>query len=177
MENVKKLVAAALFLALGIVLPFFTGQIPSVGKMLLPMHIPVLLCGFVCGWQYGLLVGFILPLFRSLLFGMPMMMPQAVGMAFELAVYGGVCGILYRRFVGKTGRVYITLVTAMLCGRAAWGIVSIFLYGIQGNAFSWQLFAGGALLQAIPGIVLQLVLIPVIIMILEKTGMMDEYVG
>ena len=82
-----------MFLALGYVLPFFTGQIPAVGKMLLPMHIPVLLCGFVCGWQYGLMVGFIVPLFRSVLAGMPVMMPTAVGMAFELATYGVLCGL------------------------------------------------------------------------------------
>ena len=71
----------------------------------------------------------------------------------------------------------MTLISAMIGGRIVWGIVSILLYGIQGNAFSWQLFMGGALLNAIPGIVVQLVLIPIIVMILEKTGMMDEYVG
>ena len=186
-NNIRKMILAALFLALGLVLPFLTGQVPAIGKMLLPMHIPVLLCGFVCGWQYGLLVGFIVPLFRSVLFSMPVMMPMAVGMAFELAVYGLTCGLLYPRlsgikcFSGKpAGRgisIYLTLIAAMIGGRIVWGMVSIILYGIQGNAFSWQLFLGGALLNAIPGIVLQLVMIPVIIMILEKTGLMDEYVG
>ena len=177
MKNTRKLVLAALFLALGYVLPFFTGQIPAVGKMLLPMHIPVLLCGFVCGWQYGLLVGFVVPLFRSMLAGMPVMMPTAVGMAFELATYGVLCGLLYQKLPKKPVNTYVTLVGAMIGGRIVWGIVSILLYGIQGNAFSWQMFMGGALLNAIPGIVVQLVLIPVIVMILEKTGLMDEYVG
>ena len=174
MKSTRKLILAALFLALGYVLPFFTGQVPAVGKMLLPMHIPVLLCGFVCGWQYGLLVGFVVPLFRSMLAGMPVMMPTAVGMAFELAVYGMVSGYLYRKLPRKPLNIYITLMVAMLGGRFVWGIVSVLLYGIQGNAFSWQLFIGGALLNAIPGIVVQLVLIPVIVMILEKTGLMDE---
>ena len=177
MKNTRKLILAALFLALGYVLPFFTGQVPAVGKMLLPMHIPVLLCGFVCGWQYGLVVGFVVPLFRSMLAGMPIMMPTAVGMAFELMTYGAVSGFLYGKFPRKTWRVYAALLGAMLSGRVVWGIVSILLYGIQGNVFSWQLFLGGAILNAVPGILLQLVLIPVIIILLEKTGLMDEYVG
>ena len=177
MKNTRKLILAALFLALGYVLPFFTGQVPAVGKMLLPMHIPVLLCGFVCGWQYGLVVGFVVPLFRSMLAGMPVMMPTAVGMAFELMTYGAVSGLLYGMLPRKTWSIYIALLGAMLSGRAVWGIVSILLYGIQGSMFSWQMFLGGAILNAVPGILLQLILVPVIIILLEKTGMMDEYVG
>ena len=177
MKNTRKLILAALFLALGYVLPFFTGQVPAVGKMLLPMHIPVLLCGFVCGWQYGLLVGFVVPLFRSMLTGMPIMMPTAVGMAFELMTYGAVSGLLYGMLPRKTWSIYIALLGAMLSGRAVWGIVSILLYGIQGSMFSWQMFLGGAILNAVPGILLQLILVPVIIILLEKTGLMDEYVG
>ena len=177
MKNTRKLILTALFLALGYVLPFLTGQVPAVGKMLLPMHIPVLLCGFVCGWQYGLMVGFVVPLFRSVLAGMPVMMPTAVGMAFELATYGMISGLLYRKLTGKSLNIYITLIGAMLGGRIVWGIVSILLYGIQGNVFSLQLFISGALLNAVPGIALQLVLIPVIVLILEKAGLMDEYVG
>ena len=177
MKSTKKLVLSALFLALGYVLPFFTGQIPAIGKMLLPMHIPVLLCGFVCGWQYGLIVGFIVPLFRSVLAGMPVMMPTAVGMAFELAAYGIISGMMYQKLPKKTINIYFSLIAAMIGGRIVWGLVSILLYGMQGNAFSWTMFMGGALLNAIPGIVIQLVLIPVVIMILEKTGLLDEYVG
>ena len=177
MKNTRKLILAALFLALGYVLPFFTGQVPAVGKMLLPMHIPVLLCGFVCGWQYGLVVGFVVPLFRSMLAGMPVMMPTAVGMAFELMTYGAVSGLLYEKFPRKTWIIYAALLGAMLGGRVVWGIVSVLLYGIQGSMFSWQMFLGGAILNAVPGILLQLILGPVIIILLEKTGLMDEYVG
>ena len=101
-SSVTKLTLSAVFLALGIVLPFLTGQIPTVGSMLLPMHIPVLICGFVCGWQWGLLVGFVLPLMRSALFSMPPMMPTAAAMAFELAVYGAVTGILYQKLPKTT---------------------------------------------------------------------------
>lgn len=94
-NKTKKVILSAMFIGIGLVLPFLTGQIHVIGKMLLPMHIPVLLCGFICGWQYGLLVGFILPLFRSVLFSMPVMYPNAIGMAFELATYGAVSGLLH----------------------------------------------------------------------------------
>ena len=92
--STRKLTLSALFLALGLVLPLITGQIPQIGKMLLPMHIPVLLCGMVCGWPYGLAVGAVMPLLRGLLFGMPVLYPTGIGMAFELAAYGAVIGLL-----------------------------------------------------------------------------------
>ena len=66
-QNTKNLVLAAMFLAIGLVLPFFTGQIPQIGSMLLPMHLPVLLCGLICGWQYGVVVGFVAPLMHAAL--------------------------------------------------------------------------------------------------------------
>ena len=83
--KISKLVLSGLFLALAFVLPFLTGQVPEIGNMLCPMHIPVLLCGFICGWPYGLLIGFLSPLLRSLILGMPPMFPKAVCMALELA--------------------------------------------------------------------------------------------
>jgi len=83
-KNILNLTLAAMFMAIGIVLPFFTGQIPQIGKMLLPMHIPVILCGLICGWQYGLVVGFILPFLRYVMFGMPLLFPTGIAMAFEL---------------------------------------------------------------------------------------------
>ena len=95
--STRKLTLSALFLALGLVLPLITGQIPQIGKMLLPMHIPVLLCGMVCGWPYGLAVGAVMPLLRGLLFGMPVLYPTGIGMAFELAAYGAVIGLLYAK--------------------------------------------------------------------------------
>lgn len=173
--DIKNLVLAALFMALGIVLPFFTGQIPQIGNMLLPMHIPVLLCGFICGWQYGLAVGFVTPLLRSMIFGMPVMMPSAIGMAFELAAYGFVTGFLYRKLPKKNYTVYVSLLGAMIIGRIVWGIVSVVLYGIQGNSFSVQIFLSGALLNAIPGIILQIILIPAIMIALNKAGVLRHY--
>ena len=87
-NNLLKMIQAALFLALAYVMPFLTGQIPEIGSMLCPLHIPVLLCGFICGAPWGLAVGFIAPLLRSLILGMPPFFPKAVCMAFELAAYG-----------------------------------------------------------------------------------------
>ena len=95
-QNTKNLVLAAMFLAIGLVLPFFTGQIPQIGSMLLPMHLPVLLCGLLCGWQYGAVVGLVLPMLRYVLFGMPPLL-TAVAMSFELLTYGLVIGLLYSR--------------------------------------------------------------------------------
>lgn len=165
---------AALFLALGLVLPFFTAQIQQIGNKLLPMHIPVLLCGFVCGWQYGLAVGFVTPLLRSMMFTMPPMFPSAISMAFELAAYGAVSGMLYQLLPKKNLNVYIALIGAMILGRLVWGIVSIPIYGIAGNAFSWNVFMAGALLNAVPGIILQLVMIPLIIISLKKARIMER---
>ncbi len=169
MSKTKKLTLSALFMALGIVLPFFTGQIKQIGNMLLPMHIPVLLCGFVCGAPYGLMVGFIVPLFRSLLFGRPELLPTAVAMAVELAAYGAVTGLMYKKFKEKRFGIYISLIVAMIAGRAIWGIASLVLYRILGNPFTWEIFAAGAFLNAIPGIIIQLILVPAIIFALKKT--------
>ena len=99
----RKRILAALFLAIGLILPFITMQIPAVGKMLCPMHIPVLLCGYICGWPYGLLIGIITPLLRGVLFGMPAIFPNAFCMAFELATYGLVAGILSEKMKKVSG--------------------------------------------------------------------------
>ena len=166
----KNMALAALFLAIGLVLPFFTGQIPAVGKMLLPMHIPVLLCGLICGWQWGLGVGFVLPVLRSVLFSMPVMYPTATAMAFELAAYGAVIGYLYARSKWRCVKaLYKCLIPAMIAGRIVWGAVMVVLMGLGGSTFTWELFLGGALLNALPGIALQLVLIPAVMVLLDRT--------
>lgn len=169
--QIRKLTYAALFLALALVLPFLTGQIPQIGSALSPMHIPVLLCGFLVGWPWGLAVGFIAPLLRSVIFGMPVMVPGAVAMAFELAVYGLVSGILYRLLPKKKWSIYVTLIVAMLAGRVIWGIARLIIAGLSGNSFTWALFLAGAFTNAIPGIILHIILIPVIVMVLERTGL------
>ncbi len=166
-----KLVLSAMFIAIGMVLPFMTGQIQQIGNMLLPMHLPVFLCGMICGWQYGGVVGFVLPLLRSAVFGMPVMFPNAVGMAAELALYGLIAGLIY----GKVKRqnvlsVYIAMLPAMVIGRVVWGLVQTAILGIGDTGFTWQMFIAGAVLNAVPGIVLQLILIPAVMSVLNAIG-------
>lgn len=171
-KSIKNLTLSAIFMAIGIVLPFFTGQIPAIGNMLLPMHIPVFLCGLICGWQYGAALGFVLPLFRSLLFGMPPIYPVALAMAFELLTYGLVAGLIYNRSKWQCVlSLYRAMLIAMVCGRLVWGAAEIILLGIGGNAFTWEAFMAGAFLNAVPGIVLQLIFIPAVMIALNKTGL------
>ena len=171
--SVRKLTYAALCLALAMALPFLTGQIPEIGSMLCPMHIPALLCGFLCGWPWGLVVGGIAPVLRSLLFVRPPMF-SAIGMAFELAAYGAAAGFLYRKLPKTRGSIYVTLVIAMIAGRLVWGAAQMVLMGLQDNVFTLQAFLAGAVTTAIPGIILQLVLIPVVVMALEKAKLIPE---
>ena len=170
-NQILRLVLSALLLALGLVLPFLTGQIPEVGSMLLPLHLPALLCGFVCGWPWGLAVGFVLPIMRSLLFGMPPMIPTALAMAFELAAYGALAGLLYQRFSRRS--VYLSLIGAMLGGRIVWGLASWLIYALlMKNSFAIAAFWAGGFVNAWPGIVLQLVLVPLIVKALEHARML-----
>ena len=172
-KNVRNLTMSALFLALGLVLPIFTGQIPQIGSMLLPMHIPVFLCGLICGGPWGALVGLILPLLRSVLFGMPPLFPTAIAMCFELMTYGFVAGFLYSRSRWQCViALYRSMIASMVAGRLVWGVAQIVLLGLSGSAFTLQAFMAGALQDnAIPGIVLQLLLIPAIMVALNRTGL------
>ena len=130
-QRIYDLILAALCMALGIVLPFFTGQIPQIGGMLLPMHLPVLLCGLLCGWQYGGLVGFVLPLLRYAMFGMPPIFPTGIAMAFELAAYGIIAGYLYNHSRWQCViSLYRSLIAAMIGGRIVWGVVRVLLTGV-----------------------------------------------
>ena len=168
--SLRKWILSALFLSLGLVLPFLTGQIKEIGNMLLPMHLPVLLCGLICGWHYGLTVGFVLPLLRSVTFGMPVMFPSAVSMAFELATYGFVVGLLFSRAKWQCVRsLYRCLLISMVAGRAVWGVVQCALLGLGQDGFTLSAFVGGAFLNAIPGIILQLILVPAVMLLLHKT--------
>jgi thiamine transporter ThiT len=172
--NLKKLVLAGVFLALCLLLPFVTGQIPQIGAALAPMHIPVLLCGFVCGWPYGLVVGFVAPLLRFMLFGMPPIFPTGIAMAFELAVYGALTGILYQLFPKKTPYIYVSLILSMAAGRVVWGAARFFLAGLTHSEFSFAMFAAGAFVAALPGIILHIALVPVIVIALRRARLMPN---
>jgi hypothetical protein len=171
-KTTKNLTLSAMFLALGLTLPFFTGQIPQIGRMLLPMHIPVFFCGLICGWQYGLIVGFIVPLMRSILFGMPVLFPTAVAMAFELATYGFVAGFMYNHSRWQCIiSLYRSIIVAMVAGRVVWGIVDMILLGLTGSRLTFQMFLASTVINSIPGIILQLVLIPSVMLGLNRTGL------
>lgn len=162
------MILAALFLALAYVMPYLTGQIPEVGAMLCPMHLPVLLCGFVCGPLWGGVVGAVAPLLRSLLTGgFPPMFPTAVCMAFELATYGAVAGLTYRLLPPKKPFIYLSLIVAMIAGRIVWG-VAMFACLIGGGGFTFAAFIAGAFTNALPGIIVQVFLVPILVMLLEK---------
>lgn len=172
-KKLLRLILAALFLALAYVLPFLTGQIPEVGSMLCPLHIPVLLCGFFCGPVWGAVVGGAAPLIRSLTLGMPPLFPTAVCMAFELAAYGAITGLMHRLLPRKKPYVYVSLLTAMTVGRLIWGCAMLLCMVTNGNAFTVSAFITGAFTNAIPGIIVQIVLIPMLVMILDSPKIID----
>lgn len=165
---IRNLVFAAVCLALCMVLPFLTGQIPQIGSMLCPMHIPVLLAGFLCGPWWAMVVGAVAPMLRYLIFSMPPPLPTGLAMAFELLTYGLVAGLLYRLQPRKTGNVYVSLICAMLAGRIVWGLASVVVYGAMGNPFTWPLFFAGAFGNAVPGIIVHIILVPVLVLALKK---------
>lgn len=166
--DTKNIVLSGMFIALGVILPFLTMQIPEIGSMLLPMHIPVLLCGFVCGAPFAAIVGFVLPLLRSALFGVPILVPMATAMAVELLFYGGMTGLFYSKLKNVRLGIYLSLIPALVIGRMAWGVAALVLYGAVGKSFTWSIFMSGAFINAIPGILIQIIFIPMIVMYLRK---------
>jgi len=174
--DAKKLILSAMFVAVGVLLPILTANIPEIGMMLLPMHIPVMLAGLILGYRYGLLVGIIVPLLRSFIFGMPVFMPMGISMAFELGTYGLVIGLVYALLrkppLAKYKSIislYISMIVAMIMGRIVWGIAMfILVVSINGGMFTLSTFWMGAFVNAVPGIVLQLVLIPIVMVALGR---------
>lgn len=167
-KDTRKLTLSAMFMALAFVMPFLTAQIPQIGSMLCPMHIPVLLCGFFCGAPWGLVVGLLTPIVRSAILGMPQMFPMAVAMAFELAAYGFVAGWLHQKLPKRTRYIYVALLGAMVIGRLVWGVVMFACMGFDVTKFGVSAFLAGAVINAIPGIILQLVLVPVLVISLKS---------
>ena len=173
MTNTKRLILAGLCVALGIVLPVAFHSVANAGSIFLPMHIPVLLCGLICGWPYGLACGVLAPLLSSLITGMP---PMAFlpSMLCELAVYGFVSGLLMRYV--KTGKLladlYLSLVGAMLLGRLVLGLLNAVLF--HAGEYSVALWTTSAFVTALPGIVIQLAVIPVLVFALKKSNLITE---
>ncbi len=169
-NSVKNLALSAMFLALGIVLPFLTGQVPQIGSMLLPMHIPIFLCAFICGWQYGVPIAFILPLLRSAMFSVPNLYPEAISIAFEMAAYAFVAGLLYHKSKWRCIRsLYRSLLVAMVVGRVVRGFVQLTLLGLSGAELAFGTFFMGVIVYGIPGVVLQLIIIPAVMVLCHRT--------
>lgn len=163
-ERTRTMVLAALFLALGLVLPSLTGAIKEIGDSLLPLHLVVMLCGVICGWQYATPMGLALPFLRAAFFSMPPFYPNAVWMALELATYGFVIGFLFT-LRKKYSRVYllVCLICSMLAGRVVWGIAKAILLGVADKPFGFEAFLIGGFVDAVPGLILQFVLVPLIV--------------
>lgn len=175
----RKLCFAALLLALGWLLPLLTGQNRDLGNMLSLIHIPAYIGGFLLGPWYGVLLGGLIPLSRSVLFGMPVLYPRAVCMAFEMAAYGGICGGLYRMMcsnpkIKKIAGIYISIIIAMLLGRVIWGVGRALCGLFATEAFTWGAFIAGGFVTAWPGMIVQLIVLPVLVLTLEKTKLFDN---
>ena len=166
LSPVRRMVMAALCVALCVVLPIAFHTIPDAGSVFLPMHIPVLLCGLICGWPYGLACGLLGPVLSSLLTGMP---PAAYlpPMIIECAVYGMVCGLMLK--VLRTGRptidLYAALIAAMLAGRVVSGIAKALIFS---PGMAMGVWITSSFVTALPGIIIQLVLIPQVVRLLMK---------
>lgn len=178
----RQLCFAALLLALGWLLPLLTGQNRDLGNMLSLIHIPAYLGGFLLGPWYGVLLGFVIPLSRSVLFGMPVLYPRALCMAFEMAAYGGICGGLYRILNQKSRKkkistIYISIIPAMLLGRVVWGIGRALCGFFSPEPFTWAAFIAGGFTTAWPGMIAQLILLPILVVSLEKTKLLDDKNG
>jgi len=171
--SVRRLTLSAMLMAIGMLLPFLTGQIQHIGNMLCPMHLPVFICGMICGPFWGLITGAFLPLVRSMVFGMPVLMPAALAMAFELAAYGFISGYLRKKLPKTLSMLFVSLISAMLLGRIVWGLVSIPVYGMAGKTFGWQIFMANGFANAVPGMILQLIAVPAVVRALEKAKLAD----
>lgn len=168
-EAIRKISYSAMFIALGLVLPFLTGQIPEIGNMLLPMHLPVILAGFICGPVYGGVVGFIVPLLRSVMFSRPVMYPSAIAMAFELLTLAAVVGILYKISRHKCiYSLYRSLIAGIIASRAVWGVAMALLMLGGEASFTFSAFILGAFVDSFLGIIIELILVPIIMIALGK---------
>ncbi len=182
----RKMIYAALFLALAIVLPFLTGQIQTIGQLISPLHIPALICGLVCGWPSGLAVGVLSPLLRSLLFNMPPFPNAALPMAFECGAYGLLTGLLYPLFLrlyrkeNHLPAILTALVLAMIGGRIVGGTAraALLAFGIIGSQspYTFAAFFASYFTSTAPGAAIHIVLIPAIVLAMEK-GKLSLVVG
>lgn len=167
--KIRNMMFCALCIALGLVLPMMFHAIPNAGSILLPMHIPVLLCGLLCGPVFGLLCGILTPALSSLMTGMPpvFILPS---MICELAVYGLIAGLMKQYIHMKSALVsaYVQLIIAMLAGRIVYGIMNALIF--SAGSYSMDIFITAAFVTALPGILIQLLFVPGMAVLLDKVG-------
>ena len=170
MNKTKQIVLTALFVALGVALPQAFHAIPNAGSIFLPMHIPVLISGYAVGPVFGLLCGILTPLLSHLIFSMPPA-PVLPGMLCELAMYGLMSGLLNKvvNIENRLVKNYVVLIGAMLCGRVTYGILNALVF--KAGSYSLQAWISAAFVTAIPGIIIQLVLIPILVDRLQKANL------
>lgn len=168
----KRLILSGLFIAIGVVLPLAFHAVEGAGNIFLPMHIPVLISGFFLDWPFALVIGILTPFLSSLITGMPPFFPVMVFMIFELAIYGVMVSLLYRKYEKS---IYISLIISMICGRIVAGII----VWILTTFFMVQLpkpiiFIKGAIIKGLPGIIIQLIFIPIVVFAIEKSNLSRE---
>lgn len=162
--NIRSLTGTALCIALELIVPMLFHAV-GLGAAFSPMHLPVLICGLCFGPGYGLVCGLIGPFLSSIVTGMPPLFPTCLTMTFELATYGFLSGLLYRTF---NKNLYLSLITTMIAGRIVGGLVSAIIFTIIGSPYSFELFFSAYFVNGIPGILVQLILVPLIVVALEK---------
>ena len=181
-KHLYKTVISALLLAIGLYLPFLLGQVEVLGQTISPLHIPALLCGLTCGWGWGAVLGAVLPLLRTLFFGMPPM-PTALPMAFELAAYGALSGLLYPLFVrlfrqdSRFPAMLCAMIVSMLVGRIVGGAAKACMMGFQGNTYTVEAFIAAYFTSTAVGAVLHLIIVPAVTAALEKSKLSPMWMG
>jgi len=170
----SEMVKASLFLALGLIFPYIFHLTGMAGPIFLPMHIPVLLCACILGAEYGLIIGVITPFLNSVLTGMPPIYPTGISMVLELATYGFVAGVLYKK---KNINIFISLILSMILGRFVSGAANYILLTVGGKGFVLKMFLTSSFVTAVPGIIIQLIMIPIIVKVLENTKGMKTING
>mgnify|MGYP001084721693 CR=1 FL=1 len=173
MSSVKRSMLTAVCIGLCVVLPMAFHSIPNAGSIFLPMHIPVLLCGLICGWSFGLLCGLAGPLLSSLLTGMPPM-AYLPSMLVELAAYGLVCGLMINLVHTKKlyADLYISLVVALIAGRIVAGVARALIFAA--GRYSMAAWITSYFVTSWPGLVIQLIFIPAIVVALMKARLIPE---
>ncbi|MCI7511070.1 MAG: ECF transporter S component [Firmicutes bacterium] len=173
MSYVKKSIITAVCIALCYVIPLMFHGIQNAGSIFCPMHIPVFICGLICGWQYGLLCGIAGPALSSALSSMP---PVAIlpSMMVELAAYGTAAGLMMKLVRTKStyADLYISLIVAIVCGRVLAGLAKALIFAR--GSYSMSAWIAGSVVTSWPGTVIQLVFIPTIVFALMKSHLIPE---